>query len=67
MRKGNKDKEGIQKKVDSDIWVAVLLLSHMRVLIVLKGDDDTQSHGVSANTNPTLHKTVPHKPLLQAG
>lgn len=30
-------------------------------------DDDTQSHGVSANTNPEANQTVPHNPLLQAG
>lgn len=31
---------------------AVLFLSHMEVLMVLKVDDDTQSHAVPANTNP---------------
>lgn len=36
-------------------------------LMVLKGDDDTQSPGVPANTNPTPNQTVPHNPLLQAG
>lgn len=30
-------------------------------------DDDTQSPGVSANTNPEANQTVPHNPLLQAG
>lgn len=47
--------------------MAVSLFSHMKVLMVLKGDDDTQNPGVPANTNPASNQTVPHNPLLQAG
>ena len=47
--------------------MAVPLLSHMVILMVMKGDDDTQNHGVPANTNPTPNQTVPHNPLLQTG
>lgn len=51
-------------------WMATcgwLSHGHAKVLIVLKGDDDTQSTGVPANTNPAPNQTVPHNPLLQAG
>lgn len=51
------------RKKEKATFQAVLFLSHMEVLMVLKGDDDTQSHRVPANTNPAPKQTAPHNPL----
>lgn len=57
-KKESNSKRAFRKK-EKETFGAILFLSNMEVLMVLKGDDDTQSHKVPANTNPAPNQTAP--------